>query len=258
MDSKDKIFQDICTLVENNDNVLGLFLSGSRGKKFENQFSDYDIRIIFKDDVNLDSTSLRYTKFVKKQVIDIAIFSFTQLRQYVEFGSDSAWDRYSFTHVDALIDKLGLVQPLISTKGTLPDDYRHDYIASYLDALINSCTKSLKCHLINDTLGAKLEACNGIPHLLNVIFGLEGRHAPFLSYLSRELTHYPLQAFPLSSNEPIELITHVVDTGSITAQQTLMRVVESLCLATGFYDVFEAWRDDWPWFLNYQPLMFYN
>ncbi|MEM6431579.1 MAG: aminoglycoside 6-adenylyltransferase [Deinococcota bacterium] len=250
--SKDKIFQHICQLAAQDDHVLGLFLSGSRGKKFETQFSDYDIRIVFKDDINVTQASSSYSKFSKKQSIDIILFSLSQLQTYAEFGNANAWDRYSFTHVDALLDKDGTLQPLIESKGKVPPEQRHEYIANCLDALINSCIRSLKCYRIHDTLGAKLEASAGISHLLKVVFALEGRHAPFLSYLTRELTHYPLQAFPLSSDTLLTHITHIVDTGSITSQQQLMHHVEACCVDAGFAHIFEAWQDDWPWFLDYQ------
>ncbi|MEM7736917.1 MAG: aminoglycoside 6-adenylyltransferase [Deinococcota bacterium] len=252
MASKDEVFQHIYELAAQDDDVMGLFLSGSRGKKFANQFSDYDIRIVFKNDVNITQASSTYSKFTKKQAIDIILFSLSQLQTYAEFGSANAWDRYSFTHVEALIDKDGTLQPLIDTKGKVPPEQRHEYIITCLDTLINSCIRSLKCHRIDDTLGAKLEASGGILHLFNVVFGLEGRHAPFLSYLTRELTHYPLEAFPLASDELLTHITRIVDTGSITSQQHLMHHIEVCCKDVGLAHIFEAWQDDWPWFLNYR------
>ncbi len=175
-----------------------------------------------------------------------------ELHDYAEFGSKDAWDRYSFTHVTALIDKTGALQPLIDAKGRLLEEKCLAYLRDELDAFINSVYRSLKCHRVNNVLGAKLEATAGIPSLLNVVFGLEGQHAPYLGYLERELKAYPLESFILKADALLELIAEIADSGSVSAQQQLMRTLEPLCKNEGMTDVFDAWKEAYPWVLSYE------
>ncbi len=252
LSGKDKIFETICVLAENDSNVIGLFLSGSRGKHFENQYSDYDIRIIFVNNVNFENAKQTYKAFIQKQVIDIQFFTLEQLCQYAELDDANAWDRYSFSHVKAIIDKTKEIQNLIDSKGKLPESFRQDFIATELDSFINSCIRTLKCHRIEDELGAKLEATNSIYSLANLLFALEGRQAPFASYLSRELEFYPLKHFPLSSEELLELISEIIHNSNVSSLQKLMQIIEPLCIEEGLAHIFEDWQDDYPWFLSYK------
>ena len=247
-----RIFEALHQQALDDASVIGLFLSGSRGKGFENPYSDYDIRIVFADGSDMEKASSSYKTFEQHEAIEIGYDMLAALRAYAEFGSEFAWDRYSFAHVKALIDKTGELQPILDAKGKLPEDKRLPYLRSELDACINAVYRSLKCHRARNELGAKLEAVAGVPYLLNVVFGLEGRHAPFLGYVQRELEAYPLNAFPLSSDTLSTLIADVVDSASISAQQKLMRTVEPLCKDEGLTDLFESWEEAYPWLLTYE------
>ena len=232
--------------------VVGLFLSGSRGKGFESPHSDYDVRIVFVDDAALKKAADTYRVFEQGQVIELGYTTLEELRTYAQLGSEFAWDRYSFAHVTALVDKTGALQPLIDAKGKLPEEKRVPYLRDELDAFINAVYRSLKCHRAGNTLGAKLEAVAGVPYLLNVVFGLEGRHAPYLGYLERELKAHPLASFPLDADGLLELISEIADSGGISAQQQLMRTIECLCKNEGMADVFDAWEEAYPWLLSYK------
>lgn len=252
MEESERIFKTIYQRALRDAFVIGLFLSGSRGKGFESPYSDYDIRIVFAEDIELDRAASPYTALEQSQVIELCYTTLEKFRAYAEFGSKDAWDRYSFAHVKALIDKTGTLQPLIDAKGKLPEEKRLSYLHGGLDTFVNSVYRSLKCHRVDNVLGAKLEAVTGVPYLLNVVFGLEGRHAPYLGYLERELKAYPLESFPLKADALLELVSEIADSGSISAQQQLMRTIEPLCKNEGMADVFDAWEEDYPWLLAYE------
>ena len=252
MKEAERAFETLCQQALSDPSVVGLYLSGSRGKGFENPYSDYDIRIVFANSSDIAKASSSYKAFEQHEAIEIGYDTLAALRTYAEFGSEFAWDRYSFVRVKALIDKTGELQPILDAKGKLPEDKRLPYLRDELDAFINAVYRSLKCHRAGNELGAKLEASAGIPSLLNVMFGLEGRHAPFLGYLQKELETYPLEAFPLSGDTLIMLISDVADSASVSAQQKLMQTVEPLCKNEGMTDVFEAWEEAYPWLLTYE------
>ena len=229
-----------------------MFLSGSRGKGFENPYSDYDVRIVFADSANVEEASDGYKVFEQHEAIEIGYDTLANLRTYAEFGSEFAWDRYDFAHLKALLDKTGELQPILDAKGKVPEDKRLAYLRDELDAFINAVYRSLKCHRAGSELGARLEAASSIPYLLNVVFGLEGRHAPFLGYLRKELETYPLEAFSLGSDTLIMLIADVLDAASIAAQQKLLRTLEPLCRDEGLSDLYESWGEAYPWLLTYE------
>ncbi len=252
MQDIDNIFESIYRQGLNDADVIGLFLSGSRGKNFQGAYSDYDIRLVFRNGIDLDKVSQAYKQFEKSQVIEFAFMTLQQLKNYAEFGTEFVWDRYSFSHVKALIDKTGELQAILESKGNLPESIRHDFIRAHLDGFINAVYRSLKCHRRANLLGAKLESITGIPDFLSVIFALEGRHAPFLGYLEKELTTYPLLRFPLDTQKLLSLLDQIVDLASVSAQQELMQTIEPLCKDEGMVDVFEAWGDAYPWLLSFK------
>lgn len=247
-----EVFAVLVEEATNDPYVIGLFLTGSRGKGFENDYSDYDVAIILHDSVP-DGVKQNYRRFAEHPDIEIFPDTLAELRKFATFGSTFGWARYGFSHVQAMIDKTGELQPVIEAKGRLPEEKRTAFVRDAVDAYLNSTYRSLKCYRSGNLLGAKLEAVAGTPALLDVIFGLEGRHAPYLGYLEKELRVYPLERFPLGADALLQCITTMVDTADVPSQQRLLSVIEKLCLAEGMDDVFAAWGDAYPWMTHYQP-----
>lgn len=232
--------------------VIGLFLTGSRGKGFANDYSDYDVTIILRDNAP-EGVKQTYCRFAEHSDIEIFPNTLDELREFAAFGSTFGWARYGFSHVQAVIDKTGELQPVIEAKGRLPKEKRTTFLRDAVDAYLNSTYRSLKCYRSSNLLGAKLEAVAGIPALLDVIFGLDGRHAPYLGYLEKELRVYPLERFPLGADAFLQCITTMVDTADVPSQQQLLLIIEKLCCAEGMGDVFTAWGDAYLWMKHYQP-----
>ena len=228
--------------------VLGMFLSGSRGKGFHTAASDYDVYIVVQDE-GLEFARQRYP-FRYSPTIDCIVTSLSEFRAYAEPGSSSAWDRYSFTHVKVLFGRAKAeIQRLVDRKGRLPPELRTQTLRDALDAYLNAVYRAFKRLEQRDGLGAKLEAAQSIPPLLTFLFGLEGRHAPFAGYLGRELNAYPLEVLPVSAAELLAGLekTLQADAG---AMQTLLRHVDALGHAKGLGDVFSAWGEAYPWRLE--------
>lgn len=219
--------------------VLGLFLSGSRGKGFEIAHSDYDIVIVVQDEAP-DTVAQAYTRYAEHPQLEVFPRTLAAFRSANALGSDTAWARYDYSHVRAILDKTGEIQDLIDAKGTLPQAQRDAYLRNNLDAYLNAHYRALKRHRAGDGLGAKLEAVCGLPFLLATLFGLEGRHAPYLGYLERELRAYSLEH--VSGPRLLELIEDVTE-GDPVAQHELFLLLERLCLEAGLDDVYLAWGD---------------
>ncbi len=234
-----------------DEGVLGVFLSGSRGKGFHTAASDYDVYIVVQDE-GLEFARRRYP-FRYSSIIDCIVTSLSEFRAYAEPGSSGAWDRYAFAHVEVLLGGAkAKIQELVDRKGKLPLELRTQTLRDALDAYLNAVYRSFKRLKQGDSLGAKLEAAQSIPPLLTFLFGLEGRHAPFLGYLEHELTTYPLTRLPLSVTDFLAGLekTLQADAGEM---RTLLRQVDALGHAEGLGDVFASWGEAYPWLLEGLP-----
>lgn len=245
----DEQFAQLLEEAKTNPDIIGFFLGGSRGKGFENEQSDYDPRMIVKNEV-AKTYHEKYESMVLEE-IDLVVMSLSEFRDYALWGSPEAGDRYDFTHVKALVDKTGEVQKLIDDKGSIPDDNRNDFIAQTLDAYINGVYRSVKCFRNHNETGARLETSTSIPHLLDLVFALHNRPKPFYGYLERELKAYLLEKLPWSGEEFLEKLLTILSNADPETQQEILKTVEKLFRKEGFGRVFDNWEGKDKWTMTY-------
>ena len=244
-------FQQFLQQASVDPHVVGMFLGGSRGKGFENEASDYDICIVV-DDGTPQQVREQYEQ-LNSEAIDLWTYALSQFRAAASWGGPEHWDRYSYAHVTALIDKLdGEIQRLIVSNGAIPDEQRTPFMRGVLGGYINSTYRSMRCLRRRDMLGARLEAHDAIGYLLGVLFAFEGRHQPFYSYLERELHTYPLKSIPMSGDELLAKIAAVSERADLATQQELLAMVDALVRPAGFGDVFDDWDAKYPWMQSFR------
>ncbi len=241
----DERFRRLLQEARDDPAILGLVLTGSRGKGFGTEASDYDVLVVVRD-MDLGPFRMRYGEEMPPG-IDWRATTLDEFEAYASWGSASAWDRYSFAHAAVLVDKTGRIRRMVDEKGSVPEEHRRPIVRSALDAYINGVYRSLKCLRNRNQLGALLEAADSIGHALTVIFALEGRLRPYHGYLERELRAYPLNAFPLSPDDLLAALELIVGRGEAGAQQRLLGVVEGVTRAAGHGDVIDAWGSDYEW-----------
>ena len=241
MRTNEEIFREFVKEAKNDSSVVGFFLNGSRGKKRETKFSDYDIDVIVKD-----KYARSYKKKYKKKTkfpFGFSVFSVSEFRKHAEIGSLFEWDRASYAHIKAIVDKTGEIQKLIDEKGKIPRDKIKKYVAGHLDAYINYMYRSLKCFRDGNIVGARLEASRSIHPFLDIIFGLEERTTPYYKYLEWELNKCPLEEFPIKQQELIKTLLRILEDGDIETQQKLFNVVEKVFRKAGYSNVFDGWAE---------------
>lgn len=238
-DLKEK-FESLLAEFKKNPNVIGVFLTGSRGKGFENLKSDYDFYVIIKDKV-AKKFKQKYSRFAFKG-IDLLVYGFNEFKKYAAFGGSYDWDRYSFLHVKPLFDKKGQLQKIIEQKSSIPTTKQKIYIKGQLDAYFNAVYRSLKYHR-KDRVGHRFEAAESVRFLLGALFALGGRPQPYYGYLQRELLHYPLKNLPWKPEKFIEIIFEILNTGNVSLQKEVLRKVEPVFRKKGFGKVFDGWKD---------------
>ena len=227
-----------------DSNIIGFYLSGSRGKEKETKYSDYDVEIVVKD--NIKDEYVKKYKEIQKSLkgISFCIYSMSEFKTHADIGTEYEWDRPSFTHVKALIDKNKEIQKLIDSKGIIPKENIKKYVSGFLDGYINYVYRSLKCFRDGNIVGARLEASRSLNFFLIIVFGIDGRLAPYYKYLEWELKQHPLKKFKISQKEIIKSLMKILESGDIKTQQRLFIEVEKIFRKEGYSHIFDGWEKD--------------
>jgi predicted nucleotidyltransferase len=245
-------FEEVLKEAKEQDEILGLILVGSRGKGFENEYSDYDLIMIVKD----EAVSLLSEKYKQRNLVnvDLVVQSLSDFKKYAEWDSPETWDRYNYAHCKVLLDKTNDLPKLIQEKGYVPEDKLNKFIDYWIDGYVNGVFRSVKCIRNNNSFGAHLEAVNSMLDLLTLTFAFNGRHRPFLGYVQKEFEMYPLQNLPWSSAEFVQKIEKVLATADLKTQQELLIGVEKMSRENGHGKMFDGWEGKDKWAMTFEKI----
>jgi hypothetical protein len=258
MDTRQDQFQRLLREAQDDPQIIGLVLTGSRGKGFGSDVADFDVLLVVQPEA-LEAYRTKFDVDRSWEGFDCWVTSLSEFEPVAAaWGEPLAWEilcneRYSFANVSVLLDKTGQVQRLVEEKGGIPEERRLPIVATALDAYINSVYRSLKCLRNGNGLGARLEAADAIGHGLTVIFALEGRHRPYYGYLARELEARPLAKFPLPADELLAMLATILESADAGTQQRLLGIIDALGRQAGCGEVFDEWEADYDWMQRYRP-----
>lgn len=100
---------------KSDDRIIGIMLSGGRAKGVASEHSDYDCLLVTTDD-GFEGVKKDYPK---TEYIDSLPHAISEFGEYAKTGASTNWDKYTFTHATALLDRTGEIQKLIDEKGSL-------------------------------------------------------------------------------------------------------------------------------------------
>jgi hypothetical protein len=245
MAPEDDGFEALLRQARADPDVLGVVLTGSHAQGLATPGSDYDVRVILRDEAEA-GTQNRYPAEAFPNV-DLHVMSLREFVAYAGWDTPFAWDRYSFAHAQVLEDRTGVISDLVAEKGRIPAEHQSSFVRAALDAFINSVYRARKCTRKGNTLCARLEASEAVQHALAVIFALEGRIRPYPGSLEHELRAYPLQTFPMTGDELLRLIAAIVERGDAVALRQLFSAILDRTRQAGHGDVIDAWGNDIAW-----------
>lgn len=234
-----KKFEQILEKAKSDNRIIGLILTGGRGKNMFTENSDYDIAIITTDESVL---SVKEEYKGKRDIIDIGILPISRFRTYAAVGTAEDWDRYTYAHIKAQIDKTGEIQKIIDEKGILPKDQISKIAKNALDGYLNFLYRSIKNRRDGNTSASHFDACESLPRLLTFLFAVEGRVRPYNKFLKWELEKYPLQNLPISYGDFLEKIESVIKSGDIDIQKEFHKIVEEIAVKNGYSDMIDDWK----------------
>jgi len=101
----DLTFERLLAVVQGRDDVLGLYLFGSRGRGLMvDERSDWDVCVVLRDDESLERFDAQYP-YEHGARVEIASTTLAALRERGAIGSPSEWGRYAAAHFEVLLDK---------------------------------------------------------------------------------------------------------------------------------------------------------
>jgi hypothetical protein len=226
-----------------DDSVLGLILTGSRGRSFRvRPDSDYDVRLIVRDDALTDYATLRGSP-VEIAVLRAGIFARAGLP-----GSGTEWDRYSYVRCELVLDKTGGdLGRTLAAKARLSDAEAAALAPEALDDYVNSFYRSARNEENGLPAEARLDAAESIPPLITMLFAFHRRVRPFNKFLGWELRHEPLEGEEWSADVLLPRLQRILGPGELVAQQRLFVDVERLAREHGLGHVVDGWQPDLAW-----------
>lgn len=244
-------YERILKEAQENENIVGFILVGSRGKGFENEHSDFDAVMVVKD-TEANFLRNKYEKTTLENV-DLTVHSLSDFKKFAGWESPESWDRYNYAHVKILIDRTnGELEKIVCEKGHIPQNKLDKFIDWWIDGYINGVYRSVKCIRNKNLFGAHLEAANSMLDLLTLVFAMNGRHRPFLGYVEKELKTYPLKNLPWTSGEFVTKIKKVLETADLKTQQELLSGIEKISREMNHGHMFDGWKGKDKWTMNFK------
>jgi len=223
---------------KNDERIIGIILAGGRGKGASSENSDYDVILVTTDE-GFEGVKKDY---LKTEYIDSLPHAISEFRDYAKTGNRTQYDKYTFTHNTALVDKTGEIQKLVDEKGTLESDKVHKIAHDALGGYLNSLHRSLKNLRDGNMLAGHLDATETIPRILTFIFAVEERVRPFNKFLVWELENYPLKKLPIRSSDFIVKIQTIAQNADVKTQKGLLEIVRKLAMEHGHADEIADWE----------------
>lgn len=233
-------FGGLLAAAEASPEVLGFWLGGSRGKGRPTVHSDYDVSLVVADGHQAPWRA----RLAALDGFDALVFDHAGFAAYAAWGGPQAWDRYSFAHVRALIDRTGDIQRLIDAKAVIPAEHVAAFVDAALDRFVNQLYRACKCLRDGDALASRLETAQGPDAFLDALFALAGgRLRPYPKYLAWELAEHPLQDAAWTGREIQTLLDTALTRAPIAALQAMLAGLEPMARAAGHGAVLDAWGD---------------
>jgi hypothetical protein len=229
----DREFEALVERARLDDEVLALVLGGGRGKGLAGPDSDYDVYLVVSDGAGRPPD--------RPAGIELVQLTLGEFERHAAFGSEDEWNRYTFAHVTATVDKTGgAVQRLLDEMESIPADLARSTAASSLDDYLNLTYRSRKSRATGDGDAATLDAAESVGPLLTYLFATEARIRPYNKFLRWELVHHPLRGAPWGADELVGLAV-AVSRADDASQARATRGAADLARRVGLGDVVRAW-----------------
>jgi len=226
-------FDDLLEAARSREDVVGLYVFGSRGRDFMvDERSDWDVCVVLADPEARERFDREFP-YAHGARVEIVSTTLDGIR-----NESSEHGRYAAAHADVVLDKTGgELTRVVAGQESLPSGTRDAVVREALDGYINQTYRSLR-------YGTRLDAEEAIPYALRTIFALADRVRPYNKYLEWELRHHPLEGW--NADELLPLLDRIL-IGEPEALHELFELIEGWARREGFGDVVDGWEPDVEW-----------
>ena len=98
MDERETCFRALLAYAEQDDDVLALFVFGSRGRDdgMADARSDYDVAVVLKEGLDVLRTFDERWRYVHGAAVEVARSTLSELREHGEYGTATGWARSQY------------------------------------------------------------------------------------------------------------------------------------------------------------------
>jgi hypothetical protein len=217
--------------------VVGLVLKGSRAHDgMATEHSDHDLYVVLADGA---TTNLRRFTGHRTTRLDLVVVSLAEFRAAGMPGHE----RYALARARVVLDRLdGEIAEILAAKARLGADEAFRAVGGWLDAYANSLYRSVKNDRDGEPLAARLDATDGVGHLLELLFALDRRPRPYNKYLRWELARHPLPGWDGAAL--LRDVDRISASGDVAVQRRLFARVEASARRAGHGAVLDGWGED--------------
>ena len=227
-------WQRLREAAEADDAVIGLVVTGGRGKGVWTEHSDWDGLLVTADPA-VDRWRAR-----EPDDLDLTVLGTTAFESYAEPFTPVAWRGYDFARLTAEIDRGGF-QAALDRKGRLGSDPARIIAEEATGGALNQLYRATKNARDGNASATRLDLIEYVPYLLTALFALEGRHRPYNKLLAWELDQEPLAA--VASATLSAGLDAVLDRVDVAAAWRLEAALETSCHGNGVTDTLVDWED---------------
>jgi hypothetical protein len=229
-------WDQLSELAADDDQVVGLVLTGGRGKGVATALSDWDGLLVVAEE-----GTHRWSTYDFED-LDLTVISDSDFVDYAEPQTAFSWRGYDFAYLRPVVDRQGFGAQLAS-KGQLTEARAEQLAEEYLGAALNSLYRAAKSHRDGDKVSALLDLGEMGGYYLTAVFALDGRLRPYNKLLRWDLERAPLVGVSLSGERLIALLASTLREIDLAAAWTLAEHAAGGFRKAGLTEVLDDWED---------------
>ena len=243
------LYQTMVDRAKVDINILGLILAGSRARNLQTTTSDYDIYLIFTNEIPPEKRKeydIEFNSLYKPLTLDLTkgLLTLNQFAEYAALGTPFYFDRYNLIHGKIEFDKTnGEITKHLKRIEQLSSEEQKEIVHNNLGDYISHVYRSLKRFENGQLTASIIHAADSVGYMLTSLFALYNRVRPFNEYLAWELTKYPLPDFKYEPQEFTNVLIKIIQENDMSLQRDLYLHIEDLARQKGFGYKYDEWGE---------------
>lgn len=233
----DAAFQWLVERAQTDEEVIGVVEYGAHAFGTATANSDIDaLYIVTEDRLNQLPEHQQIFEAPDGTPIDLTLHT---LRTLAAKAVEPGWWSYAYAHSRVLLDKTGEVGAAVQVVRQPTPETAERLAREALRPYVRLLARSLRAAEQGDELGTRLHCAESVPHLIRLLFSLEGHWTPYWDHLRHDLHKLSPQGW--REGEVQELLLSLLTAGTPGTQRRVARTVFNLAAERGLRDMLESY-----------------